>query len=302
MLKSQLDWSMRIQDINGDFQEFGYPLTIDMDIARNTMASAQDAEFTVYNLSEDTRNLIRKNAGSIDSMSDYREIQFFCGYQDNPTLIFKGQVVNCNSAREGVDWMTSISCKDPGLIQTNDISYPLAAGTLYAQNIKSILDSFMPGVTIGTIGHIFDSQPSLLKGNSYSGSVLNILSQLTGGNFSGGNLFFENQRLFILQDFETLPAQGFTLLQADTGLLGSPTFEETFIHARMFFEPQIIMAQKLTLKSETQKWLNGTRKVVAYNHSGTISGSVASEAFTEVSLYAPLNSRGFEVLALGAVF
>lgn len=298
MLKSNLTWRMEIEDINGDTQSFGYPLTVDLQVDRNTMAGAQDAEFVVYGLSETTRNLIRKNA---IALSDVRDVSFYAGYVGNSHLLFKGQVLNCMSDRQGVEWMTSISCKDPGLIQANDVSASFAAKSLALDNVKSVLRSFMPGASIGQVGEIFAQQPSLLKGNSFSGSVLEVLSQMTGGNFSGGNLFFENQRLFVLQDFETLASQGFDTLNDQAGLLGSPNYEETFVHATMLFEPRVIMAQQLTLESSTQSWLNGTKKVVAYSHSGTISKAQGGSVTTEVSLYAPLDSRGFQLVGLQGV-
>jgi hypothetical protein len=299
MRKFGLNWRMEIQDINGDIQKFGFPLTVDLQISRNTMAGAQDAEFVVYNLGDGTRNLIRKNA---IAMNDYRSVKFYAGYGLNMTLVFQGQVLDCQSERDVVDWMTSISCKDPGLIQTNDVSASFASGSLCAQNLQAVLNSFMPSASLGAIGGIFEQQPTLLKGNSYSGSVLGVLSQMTGGNFSGGNLFFENQRLFVLQDFEAVPDGGFTVLDSSAGLLGSPYYENTYVHAQLEFEPRLIMAQLVDLESETQTWLNGTKKVVAYSHEGTISGAVASQVTSEISLYAPQDSRGFQIIGVGAIF
>jgi hypothetical protein len=280
------EWMMKIQDVNGDFQLLNFPLTVDFNIDRTTMSQAADANFTVYNLSENTRNLIRKS--SID-FADNREIEFYAGYNGELTLMFKGIVNLCASSRPHVDWMTEIQC-GPGVAFASDVSVTYGKGTSRVDNIKNLVNTFMPGVTFAKIGNLFSEVPKLLRAHSYSGSVLTVARQMTGGNF-----YVDNGQAFVLDTFECLQDAGFNLVDSSTGLLGAPTYDEACNHVKMLFEPRVKMGQQLTLKA-LDSYLNGNFKVVAINHSGTISGSVAGEAITEIAMQNPRNSKGLLVL------
>ena len=115
-------------------------------------------------------------------------------------------------------------------------------------------------------------------------------SQITNKNF-----FIDNGKAYVLAPWECLPNSGLEVLDATPGLLGSPSYEQTYVNCKMIFEPRIVMAQQMELNSD-QSYLNGTFKVVAFGHNGRISGSSGGEAITTVSLYNPLNSQGLQVL------
>lgn len=288
MDKFQRNYRLEVQDKNGDLHIINYPLTIDFTVARNTMAGYNQGEFTVFNLSDNLRQLLVRNS---ISFSDRRTIQFFAGYGDQLPLVFSGYVQICVSNRDIVDWMTSFSCQDtdPVLNNTN-ISVSLAAGSDQASNIQSMVETFMSPVKIGKIGNLFSGNPSLPRANSYSGAISSILRSITNKNF-----FIDNGLAYVLAPWECLPDEGFDTIDASTGLLGSPSYEQSFINCRILFEPTIRMAQQITLDCD-QEYLNGDFKVVSLNHSGRISGSTGGEAITTAGLYNPLNSQGLAVL------
>lgn len=292
MLKLQRNYRLEVQDKFGAIHVIKYPLTIDFEIARNTMAGFNTGEFTVYNLDDDSRSSLVRNA---ISFSDKRTINFYAGYgfgdDANLPLVFSGYVQNCVSNRDSVDWMTSFSCNDPDPVSKNrNISVSFQAGSDQATNIKTMVNTYMAPIQFGKIGSLFDNSPTLPRGNAFSGSVTNILRSITNKNF-----FVDNGKAYVLAPWECLPDAGLTILEPETGLLGSPSYEETYINCKLIFEPRIVMAQQMTLNCD-QAYLNGTFKVVAFNHRGTISASVGGDAITMVSLYNPLNSQGLTVL------
>lgn len=288
MIKFEASYRMEIEDIEGNIQIIEFPLTCDFVIERNTLAGFNTAEFTVFNLSETTRNLIRRNA---ISMSDTRTIKWYAGYDDQLPLVFSGYVQTCSSTRESTDWITNISCFDPGPLSMNaNISVSLNAGSFQANNVENLVNDFMKPIKFGKIGNIFSKNPILLRGNAFSGSINSILRKMTNGNF-----FIDNGVAFALAPNECLPDQGYTTIDESTGLLGSPDYEDTYANCNIIFEPRIVAAQQLTLNCD-QKYLNGTFKLVAFGHRGRISGSLGGERVTSLSLYNPLNSFGLSVL------
>lgn len=311
MLKYQRNYYIEIEDINGNTQTLSYPLTLDFQITRNYMGDVQEASFTIYNLGENTRRLITKN--TIDYLSPktndqqngiVRDIKFYAGY--GPTiglpLVFHGSVLTCASLREegSPDWQTNISCYDPGLWPTYTFSVPVAQGADRLGTVENLAGQF--GCSLGKVGHLFDDDPTFSsRANMMTDSGLSILHKMTGGNRSGGNFFFENKTLNLLMDNEAWTNPAFNTLSANTGLLGTPYYEQTYVFANSLFEPRVQMAQILTLDSEENSWLNGDKKVVAYTHGGTISGSVEGKCQTQIQLFALLSSSGFDIVPGGPI-
>jgi len=303
MRKQQRNYYIEAEDINGNIQTISYPLTCDFTITRNTMGGIQEADFTIYNLGQNTRRLLNKNTVDF-SPNNLRSFKFYAGYgATNLPLVFQGQVLTCNSVREegSPDWETNFACQDPGLLPTASVSLPITPQQTRAQGIQGLVglmnQNASTGVSLGLIGPGFQPDSNFLRNISFSGSYLQILGQMTGGNLSGGNYFFENQLLNILQPNEAFQNDGITTLSINQGLLGAPYYEQTWVFANVLFEPRIKMGQLLDLQSIDQPWLNGKKKVVAYTHSGIISESVGGKCQTQIQLFATLNSAGFQIIA-----
>lgn len=303
MLKYERNYRIEAEDVNGDIQVVRYPLTVDFTVTRNTMGGIQEADFTVFNLGQNTRRLVNKN--TIDfSPNNIRSFKFYAGYgESNLPLVFQGQVLTCNSVREegSPEWQTNWACQDPGLLPSASVSLPVSKNLSRIQAVGQLVDLMNQdskiGVSLGVIGSIFNDQPGFVRDLGFSGNYLHVLGQLTGGNLSGGNFYFENQRLNLLLQNEAFENDGIDTLSIDSGgLLGAPYYEQTWVYANVLFEPRVKMGQLLNLESIDQPWLNGKKKVVAYTHTGTISGSVAGPCKTQIQLFATLNSRGFQIV------
>jgi len=276
------------------------------------MGGIQEADFTIFNLGENTRKIINKN--TIDflgaSSTQIRTISFYAGYGPtvNLPLVFQGLIFTCNSVREegSTDWQTNISCQDPGLAVIADTSLTVSSNEKGLPSINNLIGQMNANssgqIKLGVVGNLFDGLPNYGRTNCYTGDYLSILNQLTGGNLSSGNAFFENQILNLLQENEVFNNDGFPIINSDTGLLGSPYIEQTWIFVNMLFEPRVKMGQLVDLEATGISGLNGIngqKKVVAYTHSGTISGSVAGKCHTQIQLYANLNSQGLVIVGGG---
>jgi len=287
----------------------GYPLTLDFTVSRNTMGGIQEADFTIFNLGENTRKLINKNfndflnSPTVDGDPITRTIDFYAGYgpTSNLPLVFHGLIFICNSVREegSTDWQTNITCQDPGFpvtTQTALTATPSQQGLPSVRNLIGQLNGVIKG---GVYGHAFDSIPNYNRTIAYKGDYLGILNQICGGNQSGGNFHFENGVINVLLENEAFDNDGFPTINSDSGLLGSPYVEQTWIFANMLFEPRVKMGQVVDLEAtgiSGLQGINGQKKVMAYTHAGTISGSVGGKCHTQIQLYANLNSQGIEIV------
>lgn len=247
------------------------PFTVEFDITRNTLTSANVCQLRIYNLSDVTRNRIRKD---VSDYGNFRSVVFKAGYGNNISTIFSGNISQAWSVREGVNFITQIECFDGGFAYVNgscNLNFP--AGTLLKVVITAIAGT-LPDVTIGAIG---DYPGTLSKANSYSGNSMFILDELTGGG-----AFIDNGKFYALGTNEFAPqVSGVTVINSNSGLLNTPVLENQIVHFDMIFEPGLTVGQQIVLDSFTAaSGFNGVYKITAVKHRGMISPTVCGSAIT----------------------
>lgn len=264
------------------------PFTIEFDITRNTLTSANVASIRVYNLSEEKREKIRKN---INDFGNQKLIELQAGYGNKLSTIFSGYVTQAWSVREGTNFVTNMESFDGGFAFNNsaiDMSFP--SGTTQKDVAKGFIDSMSKdGIKMGAIGNF---EGTLSRGNSYSGNTIDILKQTTGGS-----LFIDNNKAYILQDNECLEGP-IPLINKASGLLGTPVREQTIINFDMLFEPGLFLAQQIKLESETGKNFNGNYKIISLKHRGMISDAVCGTAITTVGLFSPYETNALTTVSV----
>src|ERR1044071_7823759 len=92
------NYQLSIQTQSGTTLTVGLPFTLEMDITRNTLTSANVCQLRIYNLSEVNQNQIRFNASDYGS---FRQIELRAGYGEFLTTIFTGNISQAWSFREG---------------------------------------------------------------------------------------------------------------------------------------------------------------------------------------------------------
>ncbi len=260
--------------IKGVSKEIKLPFTVEFDITRNILTSANVCQIRVFNLSEKNRNLIRKNVTSYNIL---RKVSLLAGYGNDMSVIFAGDVSQAWSVREGTNFITQIESFDGGFAFVNgNTEMTVPAGTEQKEVLKQLAKN-LPGVTVGKIGN-FPGKTT--RGNSVSGNTMDNLKTLTGGG-----AFVDNGKLNCLGMNECLRGSVGTINSA-SGLLGTPVREQTIITFDMLFEPGLIIGQVVNLESSTDSNFNGRYKIVSIKHRGMISESVSGDAITTVGLFA----------------
>ncbi len=272
MDKYNRNYILLVQKRDGTTLKIQRPFTVEFDIHRNSLSSANVASIRVLNLAPETRSQIRKDQYDF---GDLRSISFFAGYGENLSLAFTGNITQAWSVREGTNFVTQIESFDGGFAYVNATTEQAFPGGTQQSTIIDSLAKSLPGVTVGAIGN-YEGQIS--RGNSYSGSSTNILAELTGGGF-----FIDNGKVYCFKDNECL-AGDILVINPKSGLLGTPVKETTYINFDVLFEPTIRVGQLVRLESQTAEVFNGTHKVLSIVHRGIISEAVAGSAITSVGL------------------
>lgn len=278
MVKFGRNYSLRVELNSGDILTIAPPFTLEFDISRKLYSSANFSSLRIYNLSQNNRNQIRKD---VTDYGNFRSVELAAGYGKVLPIVFKGNITQAWSVREGTNFITQIESFDGGFAYSNGFTDGAAGQFAAATPLKAVITSLadsLPGVSLGAIGdYSYITQPA--RGPSYSGPTCSLLSELTGGGF-----FIDNSKVNCLGDSECLGGN-IQVINAKSGLLGTPVREQTILHFDMLFEPQLLIGQKIQLQSVTDANFNGYYKITALHHRGIISESVCGSAVTTASMF-----------------
>ncbi len=276
-LKFGRNYSLSVETGFGNTVTIAPPFTLELDITRNTMAGANVCHLRIYNLGVFTRESLAFNAFN---QTEFRSLQLQAGYGSQLSTIFYGNVTQCWSVREKVNFITEIECYDGGFAiinaPTNWAGASFDAGTPMQVVIETLMNA-LPNVTIGAIGD-FSSLPPLLKYTTYSGNPAKILFDITGGAF-----FIDNSKAFCLapDEYVVAESEGSAILISDaTGLLNTPVREQSLIRFEMLFEPTLNIGSLADVQSKTFPAVNGQYKITAIKHRGIISSTVCGNLVT----------------------
>ena len=276
MQKWQRNYILSIQTSGSNWVDITLPFTMNFRISRNTNASANTARISILNLSKDTRLKIYKDKYTFDI---YKGIELRAGYGDSKEtlpIIFKGNIKQAYSQRNGVDYQTDIECYDGGFAFLNGYtSKSFASGTSDRQILYSLVKD-LPAIDMGVIGNFEGSLP---RGNAMEGATTDLIKSVSKSNF-----FIDNEKAYCLQDEECYRGN-ITEISSASGLMGSPLREETMLTLEMMVEPRLQIGQHIHLTSQTESLFNGNYKVIGVEHNGTISDATSGRCVTKVTLY-----------------
>ena len=248
------------------------PLSIEFTISRNTLASANRAEITLYNLGPSTRSRIFKDRFSV---TEYFRVSLFAGYGNRLHQVFLGNILEAYSYRDGTEWITVIDAFDGmDAIQNGFTSQSIEANTSFAELIRRVVDD-MPNIIVGVLGG--PAQGSSPRGQALIGQSSEIIEEVTGGNY-----FIDLEELNVLDRDEALP--GLVSRLDSSLLLETPRRREAFLDIVTLFEPSIQVGQIYAIES-LEPIYNGQYIVVGFRHDVVISSAESGEARTDLQLF-----------------
>lgn len=273
MIKFDRNYRLRVQtELGGSFLDITLPFTIEFDITRNVLTSANICQVRVYNLSEDNRDLIRHNAHDI---GNYKRLILEAGYGDNLAVIFKGNIRQAWSVREGTNFITQMECYDGGFAFVNGVvNLQVPSGTTRKAELIAVATAGLPHVSVGAVGTL--DGPPLTRSNVHSGNTVDVLRQLTAGG-----AFIDQERFNFLGTNEYIQSlSGDAVIDSRSGLLGTPILEQNKITFDMLLEPGLNPGHRVFLDSDTGAAFDGAHIIKGVKHRGMISAAVCGNAIT----------------------
>lgn len=268
----QCAWRMTVTyNENGELKSkvFGYPLTVQFNIVRNTLAQSNTGDFTILNLAKDTRSVLFQDRFATNII---KNIKFEAGYNGKFIQVFYGKIQECYSKRVGVDVQTNIKAWDIG---TNESvkAVTFQAGTSFREALKNVLAQ--SPYSLGAIG---DIQGTFKTDTSFVGTPLNIANQITNQH-----TFVDNGTVNTLNNNECLD-MGVVVLKAETGLIATPERRNESVVVNSIFNPNLIVGQLIEIQSDIASEFTGTYQIGGITHTGTISGAEAGQRITTLNL------------------
>lgn len=273
------NYFLRIEtDKEGEYVFVEPPLTLEINITRHTLSSVNNATFRIFNLSKQSRDSIQLDSFEYQKKKG-RKVELLAGYGSNLYTLFSGNVQMAQSERQGVDYITTVQGYDGGFaIKEATIQKTLKAGTSYKKVVDTLISAMGEyGVSKGVVGQVIGATTRSIVLEGYAYDLLK--------EYTGGDVFIDNQKINVLRNNEYM-GNSIPEISSDSGLIGTPVFEETILKFKMIFEPRLNIGQKFKIRSSTSSSSNISSlkeyKVTSISHSGIFSDGVKSGVTTEI--------------------
>ncbi|MEI6807010.1 MAG: hypothetical protein WCK49_11015, partial [Myxococcaceae bacterium] len=229
-------------------------LDISFFVEKTLTQEPNTAEIKIYNLNDANRKTLQDQ--------QHIPVLLKAGYENSVGLLFKGDLTEAFSQREGPDWVTTIRSGD-GLValRSAQIQQSFKAGTPMLDVLKSLAK------TLGiSTGDAVQKLERLLADRSFSvgGGLKNLdNSMAVSGNSMqqlhkalkplGLEASIQDNALQILVSKQALE-QTAVLLSADTGLLGSPQLSnQGVLRAQALLNHELFPGRKIKLETREIK-------------------------------------------------
>lgn len=289
-MKLQRTYNLLIELEDGEAIVIEPPITIAFSIQRHNLASANTMSLQVYNLGVETRNRIFQDRYN---PKQYKKIILQGGYSGMNGFLatmFVGNIFEAYSERSGSDIITNITSRDGGFDIANSLAnFTLSAGTSNRDVVTTLIDQFLK-ISAGAIGEIPGQKK---RGVVCLGNTIELIKRETGNKF-----FIDLEKINVLKDNEVIIGD-VPLINSDTGLLGTPQRQDSYLTIDMVFEPRITIGQVIEVQSDIQKQFNGQFKVIGASHAGIISESVGGECRTTLNLLIGTQLFGSDNIGVG---
>jgi hypothetical protein len=264
----QRNYVIEIYTPEGIMIEVKPPFSVQFNIERNTFASANKGNITIFNLASDKRDRIYKD--KYDT-ANYWQVKIFAGYNDDIYQVFQGNIYEAMTEKKGVDWITTIQAFD-GMqaIQNGFLNTTFEKGAK-KQDLFSNAINNAPDIVEGIIGETDENGKA--RGQVQFGQIQDNLPE---------NAYIDNEKVNILNSDEYIGAEA---LKVDGSiLLNTPQKKETNIIILTELFANVNVGNIVDLTSN-QKQFNGQYKIVGIKHNFDYMATQMGDCTTEMTLF-----------------
>lgn len=213
-------------------------LRIDFEVTKTVLGFPNLARITLYNPNSDT----------LDALQDkYTRLVLNVGYQGDVRLLFKGEVRNVINAKPDNKNRTLTVYAGDGQRAWDNATFnkTFSSSVSISEAIKDVLSSF-EDITIGVLNGL-PQVADKLRGQTLSGSSKDILD-----NFAeeyGFSWSIQNGEFVITPDEAAIEGDEAVLINAATGMIGSPTITEIGADVTTLLNPRLAPNRAFKIES-----------------------------------------------------
>ena len=242
------------------------PMRVSFSANKSVSGGLNKLTVRVYNLNESHRLALVKDAEDQDKRIG---LSFRVGYEGSLKLLFKGTVHRGTNSREGAELVTELECLDGGHDFLSGFTNKTVKGK--DQAVTAIL-SDLPNTSRGKITVLAPiTRPKVLVGPS-----ARLIDELIADTETW---YVDDERLYIVKSGE-VTSSFVPLVSAATGLINTPTREQSKITFDTLLNPTLKIGGLCSLVSSTAPHLNGVYKIESIGYNGDNYGASWSQSVT----------------------
>jgi len=212
-------------------------LRITFEITKSILSFPNLAKIVIYNPNEDTLSVLQKK---------FTKLILNAGYEGDVRLLFKGEIRNVFQSKNGVDRLVTIYAGDGERDWQNaSFNKTFTESVSISAAIKDVLKTF-DEVTVGVVEGL-PTVADKLRGQTLSGSSKDILDQFA--EEYGFNWSIQDGEVNIIPIEEPLQGDEAVLINAATGMIGSPTITEIGADVTTLLNPRLLPNRAYKIES-----------------------------------------------------
>jgi hypothetical protein len=212
-------------------------LRINFEITKSILSFPNLCRLNIYNPNEDTLAALQNK---------FTKIVLNAGYEGDVKLLFKGEVRNVFQNRAGVDRLITVYAGDGERDWQNaTFNKTFTENVTISAAIEEVLKSFEE-VTVGVVNGL-PQVADKLRGQTLSGSSKDILDQFA--EEYGFDWSIQDGEVIITPVESPLEGDEAVLVNAATGMIGSPTVTEIGADVTTLLNPRMLPNRALQIES-----------------------------------------------------
>ena len=221
-------------------------LKIAFDVSKSISSTQNEAEITVFNLSESSRNALGKELDEVILEAGY----WPPGGEDNTGIIFKGQIRDVEHSRDGPTIVTRLKTGDGDkAIRKATVSKSYPSGTAVQSVMEDIAKQMQEEGVVRGEWKLPEGDLTFHRPYAAVGSAKREMDQL-GRGFG----FYWSIQNGVL---EVIPGDGYvggiTLISPQSGMIYSPTITDNGVKVSVLLDPSVRPGRRVRIESHVME-------------------------------------------------
>lgn len=239
------------------------PAQIKFSVEVSPGSAGSTAQITLYGVSQETRLVLRKQ---------YDAISLEAGSRGKIGLIFKGDIFNVETGREGPTHFVRFYCRAAGRQQAEaKVNQAWGPETPQIEIIRHVAQQML--LPIEFIGD-FSDLPKAIKGRTLAVPAVQAMNQL--GNSLGFAWYMGANKLTIIRklpgDKLATRSEPPIIISAERGMIGSPQVMLQQVEVKTLLDADIAPHSRIDIRAETAQFASSNVYQIRYSDPAMGSG------------------------------